>query len=429
MSERHWIIVLSALLVVCAGSFFWYAQMERKNDRVATPTQTLPLGPNGIPFGFPPPPPPPTPPPSPAPPLDPEVHGPYGKNGIFEIDARNLKITIAKRTSKGILIRDSQVPDEKGIFTAIPNADDFHRLDAADSSRSGYYRAGNSVYIFSKEDIVSGKSSLPLLKHIANAEHFTLIPGLNTSIAKDDSHVYINGILDTTIDPKTIAGVPKHPSFFQDAFHVYRINDVAGPFYTITSFEPPLDFLSQPTQESWAELRGYVADAHAVYFKERKVYGADRATFSVFMNPTLHELKESAVIYPYAKDKTNVYYEGIIVPDADPVTFTPLTNGGAFTHYYGKDAYTVYEGALPIPGLDPNTVQILWKPIYEGCDNTHFVKDANNVFYERQVLIGADATTFESLILDFGRDKNGIWRGTTFRADLPKDFKPVCNYG
>lgn len=397
-------------------------------NSASIPTQSVVLGPNGLPM-LPPPPLPPTPL-APPPPLDPGMYGPYGKDGMFEVySGGDMRIVIAKRTPEGIIVRDYQSPDEKGVFTAIANAEDFHRLDAPDGSRSGYYQAGNAIYVFSYDAMFSKRALLPSLTHVADAEHFTLIPGLDTRIAKDATHVYLDGIPDSAIDAKTLSIIPGHPSVFQDAFHVYH-TDGGRPFYTITPFEPPINFFSQPTQEPWHEFIGYVADKNAAYFQGKKIVGADLKTFAVFTTPKLHQIKESGVIYSYAKDRTYVYYKGTIVPDADPATFVPLTNGGAFTHYYGKDTATVYEGAAVIPELDPNTVQILWSPIYEGCDKSHFIKDNKRVFFKQTLLPGADAATFESLTSgDYGRDKNGIWQGSQFRADLPKDFQPVCNYG
>jgi hypothetical protein len=42
---------------------------------------------------------------------------------------------------------------------------------------------------------------------------------------------------------------------------------------------------------------------------------------------------------------------------------------------------------------------------------------------------GADPETFESLINGYGKDKRGIYNGLQFDSTLPKDFKPVCDYG
>ena len=61
--------------------------------------------------------------------------------------------------------------------------------------------------------------------------------------------------------------------------------------------------------------------------------------------------------------------------------------------------------------------------------SSHYVKDATHVFFQQTVVPNADPDTFKTLINGYGRDKNGIWEGTSFRPDLPKDFQPVCNYG
>ena len=423
MNTRNWIVVIVFLvfLIFSAGSIFLYTRY-RSDGATAVSIQTIALGPNLVSL-IPPPPLPPAPS-APPPILDPGIFDPYGKNNILSIGIGDL---IAKRTSNGIIVRDYQDPDEKGVFTPIPNAKDFHRLDASDGSRSPYYQAGDSIYVFTY-DITSQNSFLPSLKRVTNAVNFAFIPGLTTRMAKDSTHVYIDGIPDSVINVKTLSTIPDHPSVFQDALYVYSISG-GLQFYTITPFTPPLSFLSQPPQEPWGEFRGYVADKNAVYFQSKKITDADLNTFAVFTTPKLHQLKESGVIYSYAKDKNRVYYEGVVVPGADPSTFSPLTNGGAFSYYYGKDANAVYEGSTIIPGLDPNTVQILWESIYEGCGLTEYIKDATRVFYLGKIVPNADPETFTSLIRGYGRDKNGIWYGTQFRTDLPKDFEPDCNYG
>ncbi len=374
-------------------------------------------------------PPPPNPPQSPPPLLPRGAYDSYGTNDILAID---IGVLIAKRVPGGIIVRRVDEKDEKGVFTAIAYADDFHRLTNSDGGRTPYFQAGDTVYMFKYADIVrtSHPSLLPVPMSIPDADASTFMPGLSphlSRIAKDKTHVYINGILDPIIDAKTVAVIPQHPDIFQDSFHVYKYTGQSLP-YTITPFEPPITFFSPLANED-SEFSGHFTDKNNAYFQDRKIEGVDLRTFTVFTTPKLGGLKGSGPIYSYAKDKNSVYYEGIAVPYADPATFVPVDNGGVYSYYYGKDMSRVYEGITTIPTLDPSSVQVLWQPIYEGCMSSHYVKDATHVFFQQTVVPNADPDTFKTLINGYGRDKNGIWEGTSFRPDLPKDFQPVCNYG
>ncbi|MHB8710309.1 MAG: DKNYY domain-containing protein [Minisyncoccota bacterium] len=365
-----------------------------------------------------------------APPLsDPAVFDPYGRDGVLAIDIGTL---VAKRVPGGIIVRESLNVDRQGVFTAIPDASDFHRMTSSDGARTPYFRAGDVVYMFKYGDILhtSQTSLLPAPVRISGVDVVTFIPGLTPDlllIAKDKDHTYVNGIPDPTIDAETLTAISGHPSLFEDAFHLYEF--VGGsPLYTITPFDPSVTFFSSRAELD-SEFGGYLKDKNGVYFQKERIVGADPETFIVFTSPELHGLKGSGPIYSYAKDKNFVYYDGVVVPHADPATFAPVDNGGVYSYYYGKDTSAVYAGTTTIPNLDPQTVRVLWYPIYEGCGLSPYVKDAAHVFFQQSVVPNADSTTFESLIDGYGRDKNGIWQGIHSRPDLPKDFQPVCNYG
>ncbi len=369
-------------------------------------------------------------PPQPPPPLLPRgAYDSYGTNDILAID---IGVLIAKRVPGGIIVRRVDEKDENGVFTAVAYADDFHRLTDPDGGRTPYFQAGDTVYMFKYGDIVHtpDTSLLPVPVSIPGADASTFMPGISpylSRIAKDKTHVYIDGILDPIIDAKTVAVIPQHPGVFQDSFHVYEYTGQSLP-YTITPFEPPITFFSEIAQLD-SEFNAYFTDKNGAYFQKEKIVGADLGTFAVFTSPKLHELKGSGPIYSYAKDKNFVYYRGVAVSLADPATFVPVDNGGVFSYYYGKDTNRVYEGTTTIPTLNPLSVQVLWQPIYEGCGSSHYVKDAKYVFFLHTMVPNADPETFKSLIGGYGRDKNGIWEGASFRPDLPKDFQPVCNYG
>src|SRR3989344_3316609 len=152
-------------------------------------------------------------------------------------------------------------------------------------------------------------------------------------------------------------------------------------------------------------------------------------TFQVLTTPKLSAGKADHATYSYSKDIKNVYYLGQIIPNAEPETFIPIDTGGSYAHYYGKDNVSVYEGIIAIPFADPKTFKPLWYPIYEGCGPSKYSIDATHVFFERNIVPGADPTTFKALILQYGRDKNGLWFKDKLETEMPEGFEPVCNYG
>jgi hypothetical protein len=358
---------------------------------------------------------------------------PYSQPGMIALIFSGV---LVKHAPGGILVKGVWDSDDQGLFVSIPNADDFHQMRNPDGALTPYYKAGNDIYIFTGTSTKKSSNDLilPTPVSISGVDVATFVPGILPSllfIAKDKNHVYIGGKPDSMIDAKTFVAIPGRDSLFKDAFHLYEY--IGGPTsYEITPFDPQTISFFTPRDPGTLDsefYNEYVEDKNGVYFGKERIANADANTFTVFTNPKLYGLKGGGPLYPYAKDKNAVYYDGAVVPHADPSTFVPVDNGGVYSYYYGKDVNNVYEGTTTIPNLDPQTVQILWTPIYEGCGSAMYVKDATHVFYKQSLVPGADAKTFESLINNYGRDKNGTWEGTKFRPDLPKDFQPDCTYG
>lgn len=99
----------------------------------------------------------------------------------------------------------------------------------------------------------------------------------------------------------------------------------------------------------------------------------------------------------YSKDKSKVYYfhgnsdggNRIIVDKADPLTFKRLCE-----YRWGVDRnYVFYKGEI-VEGLKVKKVQVLFPP--DTSDHfIQYVKDDKNVFYESEIVIGADLKTFK----------------------------------
>ena len=356
------------------------------------------------------------------------VPDPYSKQGVIDINMSGL---LAEHVPGGILVRGTWDRPDQGVITLIPDADIFVRVKNSDGAPTPYYLAGINVYIF-KTGATTKQSTqgqmLPTPVLIPNVDLMTFVPGISLDlayIAKDSKHVYISGILDSSLDAPTLMAVEGTKYLFKDKNHVYdtRVEYKSPNSYHITPYD-------SATFEIFKEAYGYTKDKNGVYFEDNKIIGADPNTFQVVTNPSLSAGKGGEYpVYSYSKDVSKVYYLGEVVPNADPKTFTAIDNGGVYSHYYGKDNVAVYEGTTTIPLIDSKTAIILWYPIYEGCGPSHYIKDATHVFFKQTIVPGADPETFESLINGYGKDKRGIYNGLQFDSTLPKDFKPVCNYG
>ena len=99
----------------------------------------------------------------------------------------------------------------------------------------------------------------------------------------------------------------------------------------------------------------------------------------------------------YSKDKNKVFYfhgnsdggNRVIVDKADPLTFKRLCE-----YRWGIDKnYVFYKGDI-VEGLNLKHLQVLYPPdtAYHFID---YVKDDKNVFYENEIVKGADAKTFK----------------------------------
>ncbi len=182
------------------------------------------------------------------------------------------------------------------------------------------------------------------------------------------------------------------------------------------------------TREVCKDICPYAADAGAVYYDGKKINGADPSSFELIGYGLLQNKgKDPSDSQPeYARDAQHVYFIGKLVAGADPRTFRPLVSGGYF-YGYGRDSLHVYWLDKEIVGADPTTFRIFdGQQPYEGCGVGPYSADARAVYFETKQIVGADPSTFKPIINEYGRDKNGVWKGTVLQAS---DFTPECTYG
>jgi hypothetical protein len=119
----------------------------------------------------------------------------------------------------------------------------------------------------------------------------------------------------------------------------------------------------------------------------------------------------------FTKDNTNVYFcssELKILETADPFSFHICMG----SYYYAKDKYHVWYASRRIDSADVQTFTVLDKTIS---------KDENHVFHWEEIINGADPATFELLNGGYAKDKNHVYFGQKIIQADPTSFKVVEN--
>lgn len=165
-----------------------------------------------------------------------------------------------------------------------------------------------------------------------------------------------------------------------------------------------------------AELTSFIADARYktdgtnVYLfddleprddddavKQYSLIGADPATFEPFIVRSFPISQGNTFQAWISKDKNNVYYQDKKIEGADPATFVideevPIT----------KDRDDVFLYYKKIPAADPQTYEVIFNTGAGGRGKV-FGKDANNCYLEYEVINCEEMpSTFEEAI-NFGR--------------------------
>lgn len=307
--------------------------------------------------------------------------------GLRKIAGAETKTIHAVASEAGYQPTDLLVADAAHVYLRgepLPGIDakSFHLVT------SRYFADKNGTYVFSGID--------EILSRIGPAGNFRTLTTLG----------YF------TIDEQMYFGTTTIPGGDPTSFHVFD-NEV---------------HYGDRTREVCKYICSYAADAGAVYYDGKNIYGADPSSFELIGYGLLQNKgKDPSDSQPeYARDAQHVYFIGKLVAGADPRTFTPLASGGYF-YDYGRDAWHVYWMDKEIVGADPTTFRIFGgQQPYEGCGVGPYSADARTVYFETNQIIGADPSTFKPIIHDYGRDKNGVWKGTFLQLS---DSTPECNYG
>ena len=183
-------------------------------------------------------------------------------------------------------------------------------------------------------------------------------------------------------------------------------------------FQPPPAIPLMKSDDTKTEVlgHGYSRLGDFIYFEKQRIDQAgkeDFDRFAKFANLKLSQCTDvdaasfKALSEEYTKDKNKVYYKWI-----SPGRFWVVELSQADVNSFevigfnlAKDANYVWWYGEPQTGIDPKTVEIV---------NGGFVwKDATSVWYQRNKISGADATSFRHLDQAFYRDANRIYWSDT----------------
>jgi hypothetical protein len=128
-------------------------------------------------------------------------------------------------------------------------------------------------------------------------------------------------------------------------------------------------------------------DGKRVWKLDKVIVGADPTT--------------ATVVRPHWvwKDRNRVYYQGVVIADADPATFRHLAQG------FYRDANRAYWCNDPLPGADLETFKAIG-------DDVPYAHDRHRVWSGKTVLEGVDAKSFEHLHAHVYKDAKRVYVGT-----------------
>jgi hypothetical protein len=166
-----------------------------------------------------------------------------------------------------------------------------------------------------------------------------------------------------------------------------RINDTI--FWTTNKIDAKADSIVILLDGFYA----YAKDNNNVYMRNKIIKNADAKTFEM-------------ISFTFAKDKNHIFFCGDILKDADPHTFQILS------YTYQRDKNHVWTIGKPCD-IDANSFKIL----NEGnvCNNNSlYATDKKYVYFQGEIINGADVKTFHLITSDapcqtYGIDKNHIY--------------------
>jgi len=182
----------------------------------------------------------------------------------------------------------------------------------------------------------------------------------------------------------------------------------------------------------------YAKDATHVWYTGG-AYSGDTASLIAGADASTFRETQSVDAGPLGEDKSHVYFRSSMVPDADPNTFSIISDPNSTQTVYAKDAahvwlldwhYTDSAGQVfsPIQGADPATFAYVGEmdSCEGGCPIPHIAKDANHVYLDGKVSPDVDAATYTYLSPAYQKDKNHVYLdGAVLAGADPATFEAV----
>jgi hypothetical protein len=201
--------------------------------------------------------------------------------------------------------------------------------------------------------------------------------------AKDKNHVYRYGIVISGADAPTFQILGD--SYMKDKNNVYFAththDEVKSEIYEVNKID------GADTNSFTVLKDGFAQDKNHKYLNG-KVTTADYSSMKSFAET------------PYVTDNTHAYYNGIVLTNSDPSTFTIFDSYKYGNGYYAKDKSQVYFENNIVAGADPSSFVIY------GA----YANDKNFVFYKGRKIENSDGASFQyDQVQGTGKDKNYVY--------------------
>ncbi|NDV68497.1 DKNYY domain-containing protein [Dysgonomonas sp. 25] len=212
----------------------------------------------------------------------------------------------------------------------------------------------------------------------------------NKQVAKVDGATLTHFFDDWYKDKDSLYWLPRYHLFDN------KVNTTAVDSETITRFE---DNYFQDKDHLYIGLLRLFDGAQERFWHEKphieaikRIEGADRSSFQVINSK-------------YAKDKNHVYFEGEVIPGADPLTFFLIRKVGDSSAY---DKSGIYDATRKRTSLN-NPITYLGDIFYVDKDFLYEIYHAGAAYKYRLKDVGLDRKTLKVIEEGVLRDKNGTY--------------------
>ncbi len=159
----------------------------------------------------------------------------------------------------------------------------------------------------------------------------------------------------------------------------------------------------------------YGKDKTHVFYESMIIENADVKSFSC--------LRNDEIVTAYSKDSSNVYYKGQTILNADPETFEELPRIESINPLktiYAKDKSGIYFNGKEIDSAEYSTFTLLNTtrrkiPLSHDSRQPFYAKDKINVYANGNVLDFADPSSFQIIDDTYAKDENDVWEWNGWR--------------